>query len=210
VQITINRDGQQMGPYTVEQINEYLAQGSLLPTDHAWHEGMPDWVPVTQISGVGPAAAPPPFNPAQAPAVAPEGNAKKKKLLLIGGIAGGVALIAVLALVLLKGPSNEYIGIWWSVDRNDAYFHVMEDGTAFLKRGKKSPEYGTWKVENGELYIMGIDGNEAFVFKIGDKREKMNLVAFDRDGDRSDNSGKERFNWLLVNEEDPRIINIGK
>ena len=95
-----------MGPYTIEQINEYLGQGSLLPTDYAWHEGLPDWVPVTQISGVGPAASPPPFNPAQAPAVAPEGNAKKKKLMLIGGIAGGVALIAVLALVLLKGSGG--------------------------------------------------------------------------------------------------------
>ena len=91
-----------MGPFTVEQINEYLAQGSLLPTDYGWHEGLPDWVPLTQIQGVGSAATPPPFNPTQAPAVAPEGNAKKKKLMLIGGIAGGVALIAVLALVLLK------------------------------------------------------------------------------------------------------------
>jgi len=36
MQVTINRTGQQMGPYTVEQINEYLAQGSLLPTDYAW------------------------------------------------------------------------------------------------------------------------------------------------------------------------------
>jgi len=53
VQVTISRDGQQMGPYTVDQINDYLAQGSLLPTDYAWHEGLPDWVPVTQISGVG-------------------------------------------------------------------------------------------------------------------------------------------------------------
>jgi hypothetical protein len=53
VQVTINRGGQQIGPYTVDQINEYLAQGSLLPTDNAWHEGLPDWVPVSQISGVG-------------------------------------------------------------------------------------------------------------------------------------------------------------
>jgi len=53
VQVTISRDGQQMGPYTVDQINDCLAQGSLLPTDYAWHEGLPDWVPVIQISGVG-------------------------------------------------------------------------------------------------------------------------------------------------------------
>ena len=53
MQVTISRDGQQMGPYTVDQINDYLSQGSLLPADYAWHEGLPDWVPVTQISGVG-------------------------------------------------------------------------------------------------------------------------------------------------------------
>ena len=52
-----------MGPYTVEQINEYLAQGSLLPTDYAWHEGLPDWVFLTEISGVTLSATPPPFNP---------------------------------------------------------------------------------------------------------------------------------------------------
>ncbi len=52
-----------MGPYTVEQINEYLTKGSLLPTDYGWHEGLPDWVPLTKISGVGSAASPPPFKP---------------------------------------------------------------------------------------------------------------------------------------------------
>jgi hypothetical protein len=54
-----------MGPYTAEQINEYLAQGALLPTDYAWHEGLPDWVRVTEISGVGSEVAPPPFNPSK-------------------------------------------------------------------------------------------------------------------------------------------------
>jgi hypothetical protein len=50
VQVTIHRGGQQMDPYRVDQINDYLAKGSLLPTDNAWHERLPDWVPVTQIS----------------------------------------------------------------------------------------------------------------------------------------------------------------
>lgn len=39
-----------MGPYTLEQINEYLAQGSLLATDYARHEGMSEWVPITQLT----------------------------------------------------------------------------------------------------------------------------------------------------------------
>ena len=37
--IHVMRDGQQFGPYTIEDINAYLAQGTLLPTDQAWYEG---------------------------------------------------------------------------------------------------------------------------------------------------------------------------
>jgi len=31
--IHIQRDGQQFGPYTLEDLNQYLADGSLLPSD---------------------------------------------------------------------------------------------------------------------------------------------------------------------------------
>ena len=50
--IHIQRDGQQMGPYTLEQINEYLTQGALLATDSAWHEGMIEWVQIGRVQGV--------------------------------------------------------------------------------------------------------------------------------------------------------------
>jgi len=39
MQIYINRDGQQFGPFTIEQVNEGLAAGQLLPTDFAFFEG---------------------------------------------------------------------------------------------------------------------------------------------------------------------------
>ena len=45
MQITIARDGQQMGPYSLEMVNACLAQGMLMPTDMAWYEGAPGWVP---------------------------------------------------------------------------------------------------------------------------------------------------------------------
>ena len=120
MQVTLNRDGQQMGPYTVEQINEYLALGTLLPTDYAWHEGLPDWVPVTEISGVTPAAAPPPFNPPKSTAVASEGNAKNKKLfletfgrkfaskrnVLIGATVTSIVVVVALLITVLGGPKN--------------------------------------------------------------------------------------------------------
>ncbi len=66
MQIHIDKDGQQYGPYTLDQVNEYLAQGSLQATDPAWHEGMADWCPLNQIAGVVDASspAPPAFDPA--------------------------------------------------------------------------------------------------------------------------------------------------
>lgn len=52
MQIHINRDGQDFGPYTLEQVNQYLQEGSIVPTDMAWHEGMPDWMPLPKVQGV--------------------------------------------------------------------------------------------------------------------------------------------------------------
>ncbi len=54
VQIHISRNNQQMGPYTYEEVQSHLAQGSLLPTDVAWHEGLENW---TQLSAITPQKA---------------------------------------------------------------------------------------------------------------------------------------------------------
>ena len=43
-----------MGPYTYEEAQSLLAQGSLLPTDFAWHEGLENW---TQLSAISPQKA---------------------------------------------------------------------------------------------------------------------------------------------------------
>lgn len=44
--IHISKDGQQFGPYSVEQINEMLAQQQVALTDNAWMEGMQGWEPL--------------------------------------------------------------------------------------------------------------------------------------------------------------------
>ena len=62
MQVHVERGGQRYGPYSLEEVNAYLADGTLLPTDQAWQDGMPDWVSITQIPGVtmrGGVAAPP-------------------------------------------------------------------------------------------------------------------------------------------------------
>ena len=49
MQIQIDRNGERYGPYSIEEVNSYLANGTLLPSDNAWHDGMPDWVPIGHI-----------------------------------------------------------------------------------------------------------------------------------------------------------------
>ena len=92
MQIYISRDGQQNGPYGIEDINAYLENGTLLPTDLACQDGMTEWVPISQIPGVtmpeDSIATPiPPSQPV------PDGN--KKKILI--GIGAGMGLLALIA-----------------------------------------------------------------------------------------------------------------
>jgi hypothetical protein len=49
MQIHITRGEESSGPYTLEQVQDYLAQGILLPDDLAWHEGLENWVPLAQL-----------------------------------------------------------------------------------------------------------------------------------------------------------------
>lgn len=121
VMIHVMRDGQQFGPYTIEDINAYMAQGNLLPTDQAWYEGAANWMPITEVPGVVHGAAPVLAAPAVAAAdpmavanpqvaaaeagVAAEavGGARKKKFLIIGGSVAGVAAIAGVLLFVYPG-----------------------------------------------------------------------------------------------------------
>jgi len=91
MQITIARDGQQMGPYSLEMVNAYLAQGMLVPTDMAWYEGAPGWVPLPQVPGASIAGG---------PGIAAAGG-KSKKGLVIGLVAGGVGLVVVALVAML-------------------------------------------------------------------------------------------------------------
>ena len=112
--IHVMRDGQQFGPYTLEDANAYLAQGTLLPTDQAWYEGAPDWMLLTQVPGVlSPGAAPVPVavdpmaaaNPAVAAAdaavisAANQGSKKKKTLIIAGSAIGMLVIAGVLCFV---------------------------------------------------------------------------------------------------------------
>ena len=90
-QYLIAREGEQSGPYTLEQIRQMQTDGQLLPSDIAWTEGQDDWLPISQIVDV---AAPPP--PPQAPA-----TPKSKRGVVVWIVRGIVLVILVASIVLL-------------------------------------------------------------------------------------------------------------
>jgi hypothetical protein len=54
----IQRQLNEYGPYTLADLQRYVAQGSILLTDLTRSEGMTDWVPVSQVIGNIPIPAP--------------------------------------------------------------------------------------------------------------------------------------------------------
>ncbi len=50
--IHVLRDGTQFGPYSLDVVQQYLAAGTLHPTDLAWHEGASGWMPLVAVRGV--------------------------------------------------------------------------------------------------------------------------------------------------------------
>lgn len=82
MQIYVGKNGQQLGPFSLEEINRKLADGTFAGTDLAWYEGAAGWAPLSGVAGViipasTPAATPAapvaaaPVQPAPAPAPAP-------------------------------------------------------------------------------------------------------------------------------------------
>ena len=49
--IFISREEESSGPYTFDEVRELLAEGSLLSADLAWHEGLEQWIPLSELVG---------------------------------------------------------------------------------------------------------------------------------------------------------------
>src|SRR5580693_3787579 len=49
MKILVHHNGQQLGPYSLEEVRAGLAAGTLFPNDLAWQEGAPNWVPLASL-----------------------------------------------------------------------------------------------------------------------------------------------------------------
>ena len=68
--VTIHRNGQNEGPFTIEQINQMAHATPALLKDLAWHEGLTEWVPLSSIAGVYSHTPPPPPQAHSSPSLA--------------------------------------------------------------------------------------------------------------------------------------------
>ena len=57
MQYHVSRNGQVYGPYTLDDLQRYVASGNILLTDSARTDESADWVPVSQLLGSTPGAA---------------------------------------------------------------------------------------------------------------------------------------------------------
>jgi membrane protease subunit (stomatin/prohibitin family) len=64
-------NGQAAGPFTIDQLRQYVTAGQLNPNSNVWANGMPNWVAAQTVPALAPLfapAAPPPLPPRGAPA----------------------------------------------------------------------------------------------------------------------------------------------
>ena len=71
MEIHITRDGEALGPYTIEAANQYLISGALNAFDLAWYPGISEWVPLSAVPGITTTKAPSPPLPPAFPPVPP-------------------------------------------------------------------------------------------------------------------------------------------
>ena len=51
-QVFLYQNGQQVGPYQVEDLQNWIQAGQLKITDQAWFEGCPNWVTLAEVPGI--------------------------------------------------------------------------------------------------------------------------------------------------------------
>jgi hypothetical protein len=61
VNISISRDGVEIGDWTEEEVRTFFNEGRLVGTDYYWREGMSEWCVLTTLIKPPPPFPPPPF-----------------------------------------------------------------------------------------------------------------------------------------------------
>ena len=105
--IYIHKDGTQYGPYSLEQVQQYIQQGAFTLQDQACHDGQ-NWIPLSQVPGIAQQAqpqaqaAPQQIQQAATPQTAANANANLIKPQLHPQRVVRTKLLSLVQLVLLS------------------------------------------------------------------------------------------------------------
>jgi len=102
--IYVHHNGQQLGPFTEDQLKAQLAAGAISVQDHVWWDGQKDWVPLSQspFGGSPPAAAVIPGTAAAYPAGVAAPTSKLAIWALVCGCLGFfLSLLASIPAIVL-------------------------------------------------------------------------------------------------------------
>ena len=171
MQIFITRSEEKSGPFTLDQVREHLEQGVLLPDDLAFHDGLDDWIPLSELMDSVETAL---------DGATENAGGKKKLFIGIGATVVVLAIAAVVWFILGLGKNHKRL-VWefateFNVGSSPA---IGADGTVYIgssdkkvyaldgKTGAKKWEFVTGgKVESapaigvdGTVYIGSFDGN---------------------------------------------------
>lgn len=90
MEIFLTRNGQKLGPFSVQDVNEMLRTGSATHADQAWYAGLKSWIPLHQVPGVTP---PLPQAPPVQSLPGPSPTAKRRSKVIAGFAIGCGSLI---------------------------------------------------------------------------------------------------------------------
>lgn len=105
--IYISKQGQQHGPYTVEDLNHLLETGQIDGADHFWREGEASWKPLSAFPGFTPpkgSVPPPPPSPPTSAVPSKKKRGGCLKMIFLG--MGTAGLLAAFVIAVGKGPHH--------------------------------------------------------------------------------------------------------
>lgn len=112
-------NGQRQGPVTETEFERLVRDGVIRADTLVWRQGMPDWVPYSQVAPVAP----------------PSGSAVTPILSGVSGAAGAsveddTAVCVVSGKRYPKREMIQYEGEWVSAEHRDAFFQRMREGVS--------------------------------------------------------------------------------
>ncbi len=85
----LHHQGQQLGPYPLATVHQMFQQGGLSATDLVWHEGAPEWMPLSAFLARNPAGTALPTPAAPAPPIPTQNpDAFARRMAGIHGVSG--------------------------------------------------------------------------------------------------------------------------